>query len=65
MGYVMNFETKVMNVNDDEEDAQTPPMINSPKRQTHVFKDDNANVGTTPSASFDSPRTRACKLPCV
>jgi hypothetical protein len=65
MGYVMNFETKVMNVSDDEKDAQTPQMLNSPKRQTHVFRDDNVNVGTTPSASFDSPRIRACKLRSV
>jgi hypothetical protein len=30
-----------------------------------LFRDDNANVGTTPFANFDSPRTRACKLPSV
>jgi hypothetical protein len=37
-------------------------MPSSPKRQTLVFGDDNANVGTTPSTNFDSPKTRACKL---
>jgi hypothetical protein len=30
---VMNFETKVMNVSDDEEDAQTPWMLKSLKRK--------------------------------
>jgi hypothetical protein len=30
-----------------------------------MFRDDNANVGTTPLANSDSPRTRACKLPLV
>jgi len=41
-------------------------MASSFKRQTHVFKDDHANIGTpTPSTNFDSPRTRACKLHSV
>jgi hypothetical protein len=57
--HVMNLETKAMNVSDDEEDAQTPRMLNSPKRQTLVFGDDNANVGATLCANFDSLRTRA------
>jgi hypothetical protein len=36
------------------------------KRQTLVFRDDNANIGTTiPSTNFDSPKTRACKLHSV
>ncbi len=31
-------------------------------RQTPMFGDDNANVGTTQSVNFDNPRTKACKL---
>jgi hypothetical protein len=57
----MNSEIEVVNVSD-EEDVQTLRMPRSPKRQTHVFKDDSANVETTPSTNFNSPRTRACKL---
>jgi hypothetical protein len=51
----MNFVTKVVNVSD-EEDVQTLQMPRSPKRQTRVFRDDNANVGTTPS--FNSNECR-------
>jgi hypothetical protein len=63
--HVMNFDSEIMNVSDDEKDAQTPRMFNSPKKQIHVFEDDNAYVGTTPYVNFDSPRTRASKLPSV
>jgi hypothetical protein len=61
---VMNFEIEVVNVSD-EKDVQTLQMPRSLERQTHVFSDDNANVGTTPSSNSYSPRTRACKLPSV
>jgi hypothetical protein len=61
---VMNFETEVVNVSD-EEDVQTPWMSSNFEKQTPMFGNDNANVGTTPSTNSDSPRTRACKLPCV
>jgi hypothetical protein len=57
----MNSKTKVVNVND-EKDVQMPRMLNSPKRQTLVF---GAHVGTTPPTNYDSPRTKACKLPSV
>jgi hypothetical protein len=57
----MNFETEVVNVSD-EEDVQTLWMPRSLERQTLVFRDDNANVGTTPFVNSNSPRTRACKL---
>jgi hypothetical protein len=41
-------------------------MPNSFKKQIPMFKDDNANIGTTTSSTnFDSPRTRACKLHSV
>jgi hypothetical protein len=42
-------------------------MTSSFKRQTLVFKDDNANIGTTtPSTSnSDTLKTRACKLHSV
>jgi hypothetical protein len=60
----MKSEIKVVNVSD-EEDVQTPRMHDNPKRQTHVFGDDKANVRITPSASYDSPITKACNLPCV
>jgi hypothetical protein len=57
----MNFEIEVVNVND-EENVQTPQMLNSPERQTLVFEDDNANVRITLFANFDSFRIRVCKL---
>jgi hypothetical protein len=62
--HVMNYETKVVNVSN-EEDVQTPRMSSSLEKQTPMFGNDNANVGTTPSANSNNPRTRACKLPCV
>jgi hypothetical protein len=55
---VMNFETEVVNVSD-EEDVQTPRMPSSRERQTLMSRDDNANVRTTPFVNFDSLRTRA------
>jgi hypothetical protein len=61
---VMNFEIEVVNVSD-EKDVQTLQMPRSLERQTPVFRDDNANFGTTPSSNSYSPRTRACKLPSV
>jgi hypothetical protein len=57
----MNFETKVVNVND-EKNIQAPCVPDSLKWQIPMFGDDNANVGTTPSANSNSLRTRACKL---
>ncbi len=53
-----------MNVND-KKDVQTPCVPSNLERQTPMFGDDNANVGTTPSANSNSLRTRACKLPSV
>jgi hypothetical protein len=35
-------------------------MPSSPKKQTLVIGDDNANVETTPSINFDNFRIRAC-----
>ncbi len=60
----MNSDSKVGNVSD-EKDVQTFWMFNSPERQTPMFGDDNANVGTTPPINFDSLETRAWKLPNV
>ncbi len=54
---VMNFEIEVVNVSD-EEDVQTLQMPRSLERQTHVFKDDNANVATTPSSNSYSLELR-------
>jgi hypothetical protein len=42
----MNSEIEVVNVSV-KEDVQTPQMPNSHQRQTPMFGDDNANVGTT------------------
>ncbi len=57
----MNVKIKVVNVSD-EKDVGTLQMPNSTERQTIMFKDDNINVGTTPSINFDSPKIKACKL---
>jgi hypothetical protein len=51
---VLNFETKIVNVSD-EEDVQTPQMLNSLDRQILVFGDNNTNVGIAPFANCDSP----------
>jgi len=43
----MKFKIEVVNVSD-EEDLQTPWMLNNPEKQFFWFGDDNANVRTTP-----------------
>jgi hypothetical protein len=49
----MNFETKIVNVSD-EEDVQTPQMPSNLERQIPVFGDNNTNVGIAPFANCDS-----------
>jgi hypothetical protein len=60
----MNSNNKVVNVSD-EKDVQTPHMLSRLEKQIPMFRDDNANIGTTPSTNSNSPRIRACKLPYV
>ncbi len=50
----MNFETKIVNVSD-EEDVQTPQLPSNLDRQILVFGDNNTNVEIGPFANCDSP----------
>jgi hypothetical protein len=59
--HVMNVKIKFVNVSD-EKDVGTLWMFNNLERLTIMFRDDNINVGPTPSIKFDSPNIKACKL---
>ncbi len=48
----MNFETKIVNVSD-EENVQAPQMPSSLERQILVFGDNNTNVGIAPFANCE------------